>query len=151
MQENVLDVPVVAWAVSIKAGRADAWAFALGVMRSACQGPLGALLLARFCSGRCATEFCTSRATHGSHADFALRGFEAIYDIRLDIVCSQGMRKHIMIMRVHQQCLHKNDAKMCGRPHSRGLALNHNVSLALRFSEGMVVQEPPESNCHSTP
>ena len=53
-------------------------------VRSACQGLLGALPLARFCSGRCATEFCTSRETRGSHADFVLRGPEAGHDIRPD-------------------------------------------------------------------
>ena len=54
--ENVLDVPVVAWAVSLKAGCADGWAFALGVReeclpRTARSTSAGALLFRAVCDG----------------------------------------------------------------------------------------------------
>ena len=83
--ENVLDVPVVAWAVSLKAGCADGWAFALGVReeclpRTARSTSAGALLFRAVCDGIAHIP----RRTRGSHADFVLRGPEAGHDIRLD-------------------------------------------------------------------
>jgi len=66
-------------------------------VRSACQGPLGALPLARFCSGRCATALRTSRGgpaavtrTSSCADPFVPRGPEAGHDIRPDISPLQG-------------------------------------------------------------